>query len=109
MPARVSKDRGRDVPVTVLLGRDFASAGHAVRRLASTLARQLQHDVEPCDLAAPHDPLPRLVRRLVGRGASRFVLLPLTLDDAGLSGTRLDVGSPLRVHRGRGPAELRVI
>jgi sirohydrochlorin cobaltochelatase len=104
MPARVSKDRGRDVPTTVLLGRHFASAGHAVRRLASTLARQLQHDVEPCDLATPHDPLRRLVRRLVGRGASRLVLLPLTLDDAGLSGTRLDVDAPLRVHRGRGPA-----
>jgi sirohydrochlorin cobaltochelatase len=88
----------------VLLGRHFASAGHAVRRVASTLARQLQHDVEPCDLATPHDPLPRLVRRLVGRGASRLVLLPLTLDDTGLSGTRLDVGLPLRVHRGRGPA-----
>src|SRR5260370_1207580 len=49
-------------------------------------------------------PLPHLVRRLVGRGASHLVLLPLTLDDAGLSGTRLDVGSRLRVHRGRGPA-----
>jgi len=35
----VSKDRGRDVPTTVLLGRHFASAGPAVRRLASTLAR----------------------------------------------------------------------
>ena len=92
------------MPTTVLLGRHFASAGHAVRRLASALARQLQHDVEPCDLATPHDPLPRLVRRLVGRGASRLVLLPLTLDDAGLSNPRLDVGSPLRVHRGRGPA-----
>src|SRR4030095_14617800 len=32
MPGRVSNDRGRDVPTTVLLGRHFAGAHHAVRR-----------------------------------------------------------------------------
>src|SRR5260370_33675779 len=72
--------------------------------MVTWLARQTQRDVDPCVPASPHDPLPRLVRRLVGRGASRLVLLPLTLDDAGLSGTRLDVGSRPRVPRGRGPA-----
>jgi sirohydrochlorin cobaltochelatase len=103
MPARDAKDRGLDVPVTVLLGRHGAGAARAVRRVAAALARQLRHDVEVCDLAPADDPLPRLARRLLARGAPRVVLLPLALDD-GLSGARLDVDARLRVHRGRAPA-----
>ena len=96
--------RGPNVPVTVLLGRHLASAAPAARRLAATLARQLRHSVEVCDLARPHDPLTRLARRLARRGVSRLVVLPLTLDDAGLSGAPVDAGTPLRVARGREPA-----
>src|SRR5712691_9889003 len=104
MCAREAKDRGLDVPTTVLLGRHWSGAGRAVRRLATCLARQLQHDVETCDLAEPDDPLPRLARTVGERGATSLVLLPVTLEDAGLAGARLDVAPSLRVHRGRGPA-----
>jgi len=103
MRATEAKARGLEVPTTVLLGRHLAGAGRAVDRLATTLARQLQHDVAVWELASPHDPLPRLGRRLARRGATRLVLLPLTLDDAGLSGAKLDVDARLRVHRGREP------
>ena len=92
------------MPTTVLVGRHVARAGRAVRRLATTLARQLQHDVEVCDVARPGDPLRRLARRMGRRGTTRLVLLPLTLDDTGLSDAPLDVDVPLRVHRGRVPA-----
>ena len=105
MPTTQARNRGANVPVTVLLGRRLAGAERAVRRLATTLARQLRHGVEVCDLAQPRDPLQRLGRRVARRGATRVVLLPLTLDDAGLAGTRLEAGASLRVHRGREPAD----
>jgi sirohydrochlorin cobaltochelatase len=104
MPTKQARNRGANVPVTVLLGRHLAGAERAARRLATTLARQLRHGVEICDLAQPHDPLLRLGRRVAARGATRLVLLPLTLDDAGLASARLDAGASLRVHRGREPA-----
>jgi len=104
MPTREPRTRGPNVPVTVLLGRRLAGAERAVRRLATTLARQLRHGVEVCDLARPGDPLSRLARRAAARGATRLVLLPLTLDDIGLSGVRVETGGSLRVHRGREPA-----
>ncbi len=104
MPTKQARTRGADVPTTVLLGRHFAGAERAVRRFAACLARQLRHDVRVCDLAQPNDPLQRLVRQIIARGARRLVLLPLTLDDAGLSGSRLDAAASLRVHRGREPA-----
>ena len=104
MRARETKDRSRDVPTTVLLGRQWSGAGGAVRRLATRLARQLQHDVETCDLAEPNDPLPRLARTIGERGVTNLVLLPVTLEDAGLAGAPVDVDRTLRLHRGRGPA-----
>ena len=104
MPMKQARKRGPNVPTTVLVGRHLAGAGPAVRRLVTTLARQLQHDVEACDLAQPDNPLPRVARRMVKRGVTRLVLVPVTLDDAALSTARLDVDSALRVHRGRAPA-----
>jgi len=92
------------VPTTVLLGRHLAGAGRAVRRLTASLARQLRHDVETCDLAQPHDPLARVVQRVSRRGGRHLVLLPLTLDDVGLASARLDASASLRIHRGREPA-----
>ncbi len=100
-----ARNRGPDVPTTVLLGRRLSGAERAVRRLTATLARQLRHDVETCDVAPPHDPLARVVRRVTARGGRRLVLLPLTLDGAGLAEVPVDAGTALRVHRGREPAD----
>ena len=104
MPKKQARTRGPSVPVTVLLGPGLAGAERAAGRLAATLARQLRHDVEVCDLARPHDPLSRLARRLAARGVSRLVLLPLALDEAGLSSAPVEAGAALRVCRGREPA-----
>jgi sirohydrochlorin cobaltochelatase len=104
MPTRRARIRTGDAPATLLLGRRFAGAERAVRRLAATLARQLRHDVHVCDLARPNDPLPGLVRRLAARGARRVVLLPLALDDSPLTGARVDAGVAIRIDRGREPA-----
>src|SRR6185369_1644347 len=76
MPTKRARNRGPNVPITVLLGRHLAGAERAVRRLAATLARQLRHDVETCDLAQPRDPV-----------------------------ARVEAGAALRIHRGRAPAD----
>jgi sirohydrochlorin cobaltochelatase len=104
MPTTPARTRGPNVPVTVLLGRHLAGAERPVRRLAATLARQLQHGVEVCDVTRPGEPLARLARRAVARGCTRLVLLPLALQDAGVSSLRVDAGASVRVHRGREPA-----
>ena len=102
---------GADVPITLLLGGRWSAASPSVRHLATRLARQLRHDVEVCDVEHPEEPA-RLLRELVGRGATRLVLLPVTLGELGLSDPRradglraaLDAYPFLRVHRGRPPA-----
>src|SRR5438045_5519752 len=102
---------GLDVPTTLLLGRRWSASGRSVRHLATRLARQLAHDVEVCDVEHPDEPL-QLLRELVVRRATRLVLLPVTLDETGLSDPRradgmsaaLDAYPFLRVHRGRPPA-----
>ena len=78
---------GLDVPTTLLLGRRWAASGRSVRHLATRLARQLAHDVEVCDVEHPDEPL-QLLRELVVRRATRLVLLPVTLDETGLSDPR---------------------
>jgi len=104
MRAREARTDGLDVPTTVLVGRSWSGAHRAVHQLAQRFARQLQHDVETCDLAEPGDPLSRMARAVVERGARRLVLLPLALEDGGLVGARLEIDCVLRVHRGRAPA-----
>lgn len=106
-----TRDEAKDVPTTVLLGRRWSATGRSVRHLATRLARQLRHDVEACDVEDPDEPS-HLLRELAGRGATRLVLLPVTLDEIGPSDPRradalttaLDAHPFLRVHRGRPPA-----
>src|SRR5206468_1307316 len=93
---------------TVLLGRRWQAAGRSVAHLARRLARQLGHDVESCDLDGG-EPLELVARRIVARGATRLVLLPLALDEPGPPDPRgadgmaaaLGAWPVLRVHRGR--------
>jgi sirohydrochlorin cobaltochelatase len=104
--------RGSDVPTTVLLGRRWTAAGRSVHRLALRLARQLGHDVEPCDLDGSAEELRLALRDIVARGTTRLVLLPVTLGGPDLSDPRraealaevLGAWPFLRVHRGRSPA-----
>jgi sirohydrochlorin cobaltochelatase len=101
-----------DVPTTLLLGRQWSRTGRSVRHLAGRLSRRLGHDVEACDVEQPNAQLQRLVCEVVGRGATRLVLLPVTLHEAGVSDPRradamtaaLEAYPFLRVHRGRPPA-----
>src|ERR1700730_4665681 len=102
---------GADVPITLLLGGRWSAAARSARHLPTRLPRQLRHDVEVCDVEHPEEPA-RLLRELVGRGATRLVLLPVTLGELGLSDPRRadglraarDAYPFLRVHRGRPPA-----
>ncbi len=104
--------RGAEVPTTLLLGRRWGAVARSVDHLARRLARQLGHDVETCDLEGPGEPLGLVVRRVVARGATRLVLLPLALDEASSRDPRradalaaaLDAWPLLRVHQGRPPA-----
>jgi sirohydrochlorin cobaltochelatase len=100
--------RSAEVPVTLLLGRGGQTAPRSIHRLARRVAGQLGHDVEPCDLEAPADQ----IRRIVARGTTRLVLLPVTLDDSESRAARrvdgmaaaLAAWPALRVHWGQPPA-----
>ena len=101
-----------DVPTTLLLGRGWLASGRSVHHLARRLARQLGHDVEPCDLEQPGPQLQLRLREVVARGATHLVLLPVTLDEPGppaplrVNALTVALGAwPfLRVHHGRPPA-----
>jgi len=104
--------KGPEVPTTLLLGRRWRAVARSVDHLARRLAGQLGHDVETCDLEGPGEPLRLAVRRVVARGATRLVLLPLALSEPGPSDPRradvltaaLGAWPFLRIHRGRPPA-----
>ena len=101
-----------EVPTTLLLGRRWRAVARSVHHLARRLAGQLGHDVETCDLEGPGEPLRSVVSRVVARGATRLVLLPLALDGPGPPDPRradaltaaLGAWPFLRIHRGRPPA-----
>ena len=101
--------KGSQVPTTVLLGRGWQAVARSVHHLARRLAGQLGHDVETCDLDGPGEPLRLVVRRVVARGATRLVLLPLALGEPGPPDPRrpdaltaaLGAWPVLRIHRGR--------
>ncbi|PYO57737.1 MAG: hypothetical protein DMD83_07630, partial [Candidatus Rokuibacteriota bacterium] len=75
--------KGSEVPTTLLLGRRWQAVARSVHHLARRLAGQLGHDVETCDLEGPGEPLRLVLRRVVDRGATRLVLLPLALGGPG--------------------------
>ncbi len=101
--------KGSEVPTTLLLGRRWQAVARSVHHLARRLAGQLGHDVETCDLEGPGEPLRLVVRRVVDRGATRLVLLPLALGGPGPPDPRrvdaltaaLGAWPFLRIHRGR--------
>ena len=103
---------GSEVPTTLLVGRCWSATGRSVDRLARRLASQLGHAVDVCDLEGAGEPLEVVVRRVVARGATRLVLLPLALSEPGPRDLRrgdpvaaaLGAWPALRVHRGRPPA-----
>jgi len=96
------------VPTTLLVGHFGPAVDRSIHRLARRVASQLGHDVEPCDLGAAADQL----RRIVARGATELVLLPVTLEDSEPRAARrtdamaaaLAAWPSLRVHWGRPPA-----
>ena len=111
LDGRITAD-GPDVPTTLLLGRRATAARRSIDRLARRLAARLGHAVEACDVEERAGGLRPAVERAVARGATRLVVLPLSLEASShLEPRRTDAIAMalgawprLRVHRGRPPA-----
>jgi len=101
-----------DLPLIVLLAPREPAARRSLAALGGRLSARLGRDVAVAWLDGPPDELDAHVAPAIGRGASRLVVLPLTLGLAGTRDWRLDqaIGvlterwPGLPIHRGSPPA-----
>lgn len=97
-----------DRPLTLLAAHGEPAPPRSLRSLTRRLAARLDHDVAACTLDGTGSSLVAAVQPGVDRGASRLVVLPLTLGPDSSADTRIDRAIAaalgrwprLRVHRG---------